>query len=355
MNAAAPSEGKIYAAVCKSWAETLPLVAFDPEASWAETGADSLETLHLVLRLERALGRRIPLDLVTPDVTPPTLARLLARESVSAPFAPATTPVLLIPGAFGDDVSLLRFRRSFAGVVDFELLDLPDLGEPVAVLLDVAATGRVVAGEIVRRRPEGPILLAGYSFGGNVAYEAARELLALGRDVRFVGLLDPRSPGDPRATGGKWRLRRRAHWAMQMLARQGESWRSHMLWLRLLWLVRRGRLEPARRLVLAATPELEPQPLLRMQHYLVGRGRAAALASWRPLPLDVPMLLAASAEYQGMGSLERWGRVCPRIDMIVLPTTHNHLFAPLALETLTPAFLAAVARVRSKDEEAAAL
>lgn len=42
--------------------------------------------------------------------------------------------------------------------------------------------------------PDGPCLLGGWSFGGFVAQEAARQLTAAGRDVRLVVLIDSVRP-----------------------------------------------------------------------------------------------------------------------------------------------------------------
>jgi thioesterase domain-containing protein len=49
--------------------------------------------------------------------------------------------------------------------------------------------------ELRRIQPEGPYQLIGYSFGGVIAYEMARQLLASGERVMFLGLLDTPSPG----------------------------------------------------------------------------------------------------------------------------------------------------------------
>ena len=44
-------------------------------------------------------------------------------------------------------------------------------------------------------RPDGPYLLGGWSTGGVVAFEMARQLQARGADVAFVALLDSVAPG----------------------------------------------------------------------------------------------------------------------------------------------------------------
>jgi arthrofactin-type cyclic lipopeptide synthetase C len=44
-------------------------------------------------------------------------------------------------------------------------------------------------------RPRGPYRLAGWSFGGLMAYEIARQLIGVGEEVEFLGLLDTTYPG----------------------------------------------------------------------------------------------------------------------------------------------------------------
>jgi len=48
--------------------------------------------------------------------------------------------------------------------------------------------------EIRTVQAEGPYCLAGYSFGGLVAYEMAQQLLQQGQTIAFLGLVDPTSP-----------------------------------------------------------------------------------------------------------------------------------------------------------------
>jgi thioesterase domain-containing protein len=50
--------------------------------------------------------------------------------------------------------------------------------------------------EIRRAQPQGPWHLAGWSFGGLVAFETARRLRAAGEDVALLALIDPTDPAD---------------------------------------------------------------------------------------------------------------------------------------------------------------
>src|SRR5439155_1645301 len=94
-------------------------------------------------------------------------------------------PVFLIPPIFGDEPNLADFRRSLSEHVWLQTLELPDLGCPASLLSDMVTTGHFVATEIARRLPQGDILLAGYSFGGCVAIEAAALLVAQGRQLPY--------------------------------------------------------------------------------------------------------------------------------------------------------------------------
>ena len=189
----APTAEVVYSAVERAWKETLPSTPFDPAVEWAQGGANSLDTLHLVLRLESYLDRKISIDLVTPSTTPLQLARSLLEKSRQNERR-QSPPVFLVPAIFGDQPALSDFRRSLSEEVLIETVELPDLGCPISLLSDMAATGHFVAAEISRSHPQGTILLAGYSFGACVAYEAAACLQSQGRQVGFLGLLDPVPP-----------------------------------------------------------------------------------------------------------------------------------------------------------------
>ena len=65
------------------------------------------------------------------------------------------------------------------------------------------------------RQPDGPLALVGFSFGGLLAYEVARQAVDAGQQVDWLGVLDTPSPSMkqlPRAQLTqltlRWRLRR---------------------------------------------------------------------------------------------------------------------------------------------------
>ncbi|MCP5049047.1 MAG: hypothetical protein GY940_17890, partial [bacterium] len=60
--------------------------------------------------------------------------------------------------------------------------------------------------KIKKVQPHGPYLLAGWSLGGVIAFEMARQLEQLNREVRFLGLLDSRPPLDSIAEENRDRM-----------------------------------------------------------------------------------------------------------------------------------------------------
>ena len=345
------TEEAVHQAVKRAWTQTLPRASYGPTIEWAEAGADSLDTLHLSLRLETYLGRKVPFDLITPDMTPWSLTRQLLNE-------PAThndserPPIFLIPGLFGDEPIFADFRRSLSQQFLLQTLELPDLGCPASLLSDMAATGHFAATEIARRLPQGNILLAGYSFGGCVAFEATALLVAQGRQVVFLGLLDPGAPNgvddsrvnQPKQQATSWR-QYLLHWRLmfkQLLPNEDEDMFGYIDWVVLAVLVRLKAFDCGRRRILSARHWISPEGLVRRRKYLLKRLRLTALKRWRPLPLAAPTLLVMSEQSYMSGSSHLWPRFCSNLNIVRLPGRHLEIFEPQALERLTPAFVEAV-------------
>src|SRR5439155_12857460 len=153
------------------------------------------------------LGRRLPLAALFRGAT---LASL-AAEIRSAPWAegPLTSPLVPLREE-GTGSPLFWFHplggrtlcyadlaRHFPGRPLYGLEAEENGREPGATSLEDLA-GRYAAALAVRQ-PRGPYLLAGWSFGGVVAWETARRLEESGEEVALLVLVDarPPSPGVP--------------------------------------------------------------------------------------------------------------------------------------------------------------
>jgi len=167
-----------------------------------DAGGTSRGAIRMIRRLRSALSVDVPLPafLVDPTIrgfTAAVEAALVAAErpalELLVPGDETVPPLYLLHGAFGD-------------IDDYSNL-LAQLDVPTAVLglrgrlagLDGASrTVRELAvahaDTLVERQPNGPVRLAGHSFGGLLAFEIACQLTARGRDVDFLGLIDVHPP-----------------------------------------------------------------------------------------------------------------------------------------------------------------
>jgi thioesterase domain-containing protein len=106
--------------------------------------------------------------------------------------------LFLAPDGFGSGAVFTALQLVLGRVKDVSVYALdspfiknkPDPDEPPAIE-ELAA---IYVAEIKRRQPEGPYLLGGYSVGGVVAYEVARQLLEDGNEVEKLFLIDTACP-----------------------------------------------------------------------------------------------------------------------------------------------------------------
>lgn len=187
--------------VGEAWRLALGRPALQDGPSFDEAGGDSLRLLLLVLHLERLCGRSLPLDQFHGGLKPVEFALVLdrLRERPSPAAQDALPMVFLVPGKWGDTPLLARFRMACAKSIRVVPTSYPDLG-----CLARGGHEDIVAhlvAQIEQFAPDGAILLAGYSLGGDFAYAVADELSKRGRRISALLVLDtdaePYNSGPP--------------------------------------------------------------------------------------------------------------------------------------------------------------
>ena len=168
-------------------------------------GGHSLLGVRVLSLIEKQLGRKLPLSAIFDARTIEQLAALLQRESEKTPWRSlvpiqpnGSRPPLfgihflryhaLVP-YLGADQPLHGLRYGLAAQTDDTEVSLPDTLEELAA--------HYIA-EMRRFQPHGPYALVGYSFGGVVAYEMARQLKEQGQEIRVLALLDARLVIEPK-------------------------------------------------------------------------------------------------------------------------------------------------------------
>jgi amino acid adenylation domain-containing protein len=200
----APADA-LEARLIEVWKEVLGIEALGPEQGFFEVGGNSLLALRLFARVRRELSCDLPVATLFVGGTVRHMAQAVRERQDPASAAPEiddTAPV--VPLRAGGTLPPLfclhpagRAVINYAGLVrhlgpDQPVYGLQDVGEDLARPVEQIAAEHLRALRAVQ--PGGPYFLAGWSFGGYVAYEMAAQLEAQGETVAFVGLLDTLAP-----------------------------------------------------------------------------------------------------------------------------------------------------------------
>lgn len=201
LNAEAPAvapRSPLEELLCREWADVLARPSVGIHDSFFHLGGQSLLALRLVSRLQASLQQPVRLaDLFAR----PTVAQFAAHldQEPADPVAtasrfrgrPSGIPWFHVPGIFGLEfltpalAELIGRHRPYYDGLQYPGLD--GLGEP---LRDASSIATSLVTHIEAIHPRGPLWLSGYSFGGMVAHELARQLTARGRPVDCVVLFD---------------------------------------------------------------------------------------------------------------------------------------------------------------------
>jgi len=246
-------------------------------------------------------------------------------------------PLIFLPGAGGGAPDLSVLRLAPDDELEFQTVGYPGWRRYISEDFSALALLTELTDEVVRRVPAGPIVLLGMSLGGHFCYAIALELLARGREVAGVCLIDSfmvHSAG-PR----KGWIRRAVEDALDPLRKgQGGEFLRHLLskvyraFVRLAGARLAGVLR--RRSSAVTDPLLQSEISMR----LLLRETAPWIASLDrdPRPLAVPMALLRTTLTAGDDAA--WQRRCPAIRILEVRGGHHTLFAPEHVAGLRDAF-----------------
>ncbi|MFB7933784.1 beta-ketoacyl synthase N-terminal-like domain-containing protein [Streptomyces sp. NPDC056039] len=311
-----------------------PPTRVTPGTALADLGLDSLMAVRVRTAVEREFGIALPLrDLFSAVTVEDAAARIrqaLPREDT--PLRPlratGSRPPLFLVHAAGGPVTVYRALAERLGD------DRPVYGlERIEEARTVPEKARRYAEAINAAHPDGPCVLGGWSFGGFVAQETARQLTVAGREVPLVVLIDsvrplPR-PGLTRAD------RIRAHF--EGFARHvADTWgvRLELPYDELVALDYEARIDT----VLRALREAADVPAAALEHQRASYLDLGIGESHRPGDHDGPVVLYRATEpaphtvrdpaYERDDEALGWDEVCPRLEVVPVPGHHLSLLDP---------------------------
>jgi non-ribosomal peptide synthetase component F/thioesterase domain-containing protein len=339
---------RIQDAVKRTWTAICGARSMARNQSWEDAGGDSLKALHMLLQIEEDLNLRLSTDVLSEGMTPSTLGAAIERFIDAAPRdgAPSTAEdqrikVFLMPGIVYDEPDLARFRHALRNQIRFIVIGYPNWRDMIAARADFEAVVSDAVAQILSQCGDDPICLAGYSFGGFVAFAAAHRLSAAQHRVGFLGLLDPR--------------RRSAFSASPLagIARRmtlGQRLQLHLQTRDFAVVLRLGL-----RILLEIRAFAVAASLAKLCVYINSRRavphliyvlRSYTMRGWQPKPLPVATSLFRSEEQPHPHEID-WRAWCSPFTVVPVAGDHETMLAATNTERLCAQFVEALHKANS--------
>jgi len=180
------------------WQNVLENKTISLDDDFFENGGHSLRAVRLMATLKKELDVHLPLSSLISYPTPRTMAELLQSsktENLWKCLVPIRAkgkkmPLYLIHGA-GLNVLLYQSLGNHLDpdrpIYAMQAKGLDGKSE-ISTSIEEMANDYVT--EIRKNQPEGPYAIFGFSLGGFIAFEMARQLLEQGQKVAFLGVID---------------------------------------------------------------------------------------------------------------------------------------------------------------------
>jgi len=203
----APSSGEgLESELTRIWKRLLGVAAIPRDSDFFALGGHSLLAVRVISEIQKQLGHEVPLAAFLRHATIAQLARLIegaepkthCQSLVPIQEKGSHPPLFLVHGIGGGVLSyrsLARYLGEDQPVYGLQAVSLGGAPREYDRMEEMAAH---YLREMREVQPKGPYFLGGLSFGGKVALEIARRLLAEGEQVALLAFFDTRAPGYPK-------------------------------------------------------------------------------------------------------------------------------------------------------------
>ncbi|MEY2454611.1 MAG: hypothetical protein QOD92_4185 [Acidimicrobiaceae bacterium] len=287
------------------------------DSDFWELGGDSLGAQELVAAVAEATGVELPLDALLEDATVEGVAARLAQSrpktrGVCVPLnaSGSAPPLWCVAGGGGTSLAFRALAAELGSDQPVMVLEANGLQRRGRPDWTIASAARRFIRAMRERQPIGPYRVAGFSYGGLVAYEIGQQLAAAGERVDFVALLDTIAPGMTgrtlaRAIGGK-------------VGEQQASAKTRRL----------------RRALEVTTAGLRPRMSAEyFRRFLLIAERASR--RYRPAASSFPLVVVQAA----FRNAEYWESLGTVVDVAHVPTAHMTLLQPPHVEAVAAVLL----------------
>jgi acetoacetyl-CoA synthetase len=194
------------------WEAVLGVEGLRPDDDFFVLGGTSLQAVRVFTLIRERIGPDLPLSIL---IDAPTLAELTAvvkaparrLETVVQIRAGAGAPLYFTHSIWGDVIEMRQVATAMRAGVPIFGLRARGLAPGEERQESVEEMAETYVEAILDRHPGGPFRIAGYSFGGLLAYEIACRLAARGEEVGWLGLIDAELSAACLPPALRWRRR----------------------------------------------------------------------------------------------------------------------------------------------------
>jgi thioesterase domain-containing protein/acyl carrier protein len=374
----APPRDEVEKELAAMWKALLGVAEVGVNDDFFELGGQSLVAVRLFQRIGKKYGVELPLatlfqaptiaecavllrgalglahpDDAEPSAAPPpeptesTTASPVFRALVAVQRGGSRLPFYCAHGAGGNVLNFRDIARAMHPEQPFYGLQasgVDGVSQPHKSIEEMASA---YVAELREFQPEGPYLLGGYSGGGIVAFEMARQLTALNLEVGLLAFLDTFHPQMPVRDITLFTRLERLH-------REGVSYVREALERQ------RNAAQVAKddRAIDGHVARGEAMPFHLRELYL-WRNFERAQAAYRPQPWNGRAILFRAEEtdyfFRGGGPTYGWDRdILGGVEVITIPGNHSTLLVGANAELLVRTLGTAIDRVNSVRPEMAA-
>jgi len=184
------------------WEEALNIPQVGVRDSFFDLGGHSLLAVRVIARVHKTFGQMLPLATLFEQPTIEQLAVLLRRGFNVAELSPLVTlretgnmtPLYLVHPAGGGVMPYYDLARHFGPdrkIYGLQFQGFTNRGRDYVPVEEMAAH---YIKAIQKAQPQGPYLLGGWSLGGTIAFEMAKQLQSQGQSIPKTLILDMRAP-----------------------------------------------------------------------------------------------------------------------------------------------------------------
>ena len=183
------------------WEDVLSISTIGVQDNFFDLGGHSLLAVRLMAQIQQQFGKNLPLATIFQTPTIEQLASLLLEQTDSMSWSSLVAiqphgskqPFFCVPGIGGNLIYFYNLARHLKDQPFYGLqaVGLDGKSKPHNKIEDMATHYIEVLQAV---QPQGPYLLGGHSFGGQVAFEMAQQLQKQGQEITLLAIMDAIAP-----------------------------------------------------------------------------------------------------------------------------------------------------------------